>query len=194
VGAEAVSEEAILEACERGDVAQFRHWGQQGIKVESAEPLCAAALHGAPLDVLRCMLIEMGADAKKGRSKDGATPLLLAAQRGDLGAVRCLLNFGAKVNQSNNDGTTALMAASIEEHAEVVAALIKAGATAAGASAYQTAGPEAKSPTQCSSSGCSKDGVMKCTRCKRARYCGRMCQLAHWKAHKADCKRWGAGL
>jgi hypothetical protein len=33
---------------------------------------------------------------------------------------------------------------------------------------------------------------MKCTGCKQARYCAEECQLAHWKAHKADCKRWSA--
>jgi hypothetical protein len=33
---------------------------------------------------------------------------------------------------------------------------------------------------------------MKCTGCKQARYCGKVCQLAHWKAHKSDCKQWSA--
>jgi hypothetical protein len=48
--------------------------------------------------------------------------------------------------------------------------------------------------THCSSSGCSGAGLMKCTGCKQARYCGHQCQVAHWKAHKADCKRWSAKL
>ena len=41
----------------------------------------------------------------------------------------------------------------------------------------------------CSNPGCSGAGIMKCTGCKQVRYCGEACQLAHWKAHKADCKR-----
>jgi hypothetical protein len=40
----------------------------------------------------------------------------------------------------------------------------------------------------CSSPGCRGTGLKKCTGCKQARYCGQTCQLAHWKAHKADCK------
>jgi hypothetical protein len=62
----------------------------------------------------------------------------------------------------------------------------------AGASAEQTAYLLAK--THCSNTGCSGAGIMKCTRCKQARYCGEPCQLAHWKAHKAECKRWAAEL
>ncbi len=31
--------------------------------------------------------------------------------------------------------------------------------------------------------------LSKCSRCNVAKYCGRDCQLAHWKAgHKAECK------
>jgi hypothetical protein len=36
--------------------------------------------------------------------------------------------------------------------------------------------------------------VKKCTGCKQARYCGEPCQLAHWTAHKTDCRRWTAEL
>jgi hypothetical protein len=35
---------------------------------------------------------------------------------------------------------------------------------------------------------------MKCTACTQARYCKEECQLAHWTAHKADCKRLRAEL
>jgi hypothetical protein len=104
------------------------------------------------------------------------------------------------------------MAASYHKHAKVVTWLIKAGAdpqssmmvadgttyTAAdaskmmGATAAQTAYLKAK--THCSNTRCSGAGVMKCTRCKQARYCSEPCQLAHWKAHKAECKRWSAEL
>jgi hypothetical protein len=79
---------------------------------------------------------------------------------------------------------------------EVVKWLVKAGADTqdaahlsrgVGASAEQTAYLEAK--THCSSLGCSGAGVKKCTGCRQVRYCETACQLAHWKAHKADCKR-----
>jgi hypothetical protein len=101
------------------------------------------------------------------------------------------------------------MAASAGKHTVVVTWLVKAGAdtqaTSAlfdnsaavlsshvGASAEQTAYLEAK--THCSNTDCSGAGLKKCPACKQARYCGEPCQLAHWKAHKADCKRWSAEL
>jgi hypothetical protein len=56
-----------------------------------------------------------------------------------------------------------------------------------GAPAKQTEYLEAKQ--HCSNPGCDGAGIKKCTSCKQARYCGEPCQYAHWKAHKADCKR-----
>jgi hypothetical protein len=61
-----------------------------------------------------------------------------------------------------------------------------------GASAEQTAYLEAK--THCSNPGCSGAGIKRIPACKQARYCGEPSQYAHWKAHKADCKRWSAEL
>jgi hypothetical protein len=101
------------------------------------------------------------------------------------------------------------MVASVYNHEEVVVWLVKAGADTqatfpisaetaadvsreAGASASQTAYLEAK--THCSNPGCSGAGLKKCPACKQARYCGEPCQLAHWKAHKVDCKRRSAEL
>jgi hypothetical protein len=40
----------------------------------------------------------------------------------------------------------------------------------------------------CSNPACAGAGIKKCTGCKEVRYCGQECQLAHWPAHKADCK------
>jgi hypothetical protein len=40
----------------------------------------------------------------------------------------------------------------------------------------------------CSNPGCSGAGLKKCTGCKQARYCKQACQLAHWPAHKVECK------
>jgi hypothetical protein len=62
----------------------------------------------------------------------------------------------------------------------------------AGASAEQTAYLTAKQ--HCSNPCCDGAGIKKCPACKQARYCGEPCQYAHWKAHKADCRRWSAGL
>jgi ankyrin repeat protein len=268
----------IIEACGRGDITQLRRLGRQGIRVSSSGNILAGAIdNGTSLDVLRCLVQELGGDVNQA-AFDGNTALFISAQYGDLAAVvclvkelgadvnrchesgwtllhaattgshlavmRCLVNdFGVNVNQARADGTTPLhiaahnddlaavrclveelgadvnrarlngstplMVASGYKHAALVKWLVKAGAdpqatthspsiTAAdfsnhvGASFEQTAYLEAK--THCSNAGCSGSGLMKCTGCKRARYCGEACQLVHWKAHKADCKRWIAEL
>jgi hypothetical protein len=268
-----ISDEDIIGACRQINVALLRRWGQQGVRVMSAEPFVLYAAFGDSLDVLRCLVKDLGADvneagkegytaltaaSQQGKlatvmclvtelgadvnkldpkdtiplssaafnghvdimrclvkecganvnqgSDDGITSLIIAAQRGNLSAVQCLVKeLGADIHQADKKGGTPLMAASHYKHSSVVKWLIKAGAdpqasapwgTAAdlskeaGASAEQTAYLEAK--THCSSPECSGAGILKCTGCKNARYCGEPCQLAHWKAHKADCKRWSA--
>jgi ankyrin repeat protein len=144
---------------------------------------------------------EHGADVNLAEL-DGTTALIFAAQNGHLNVVQCLVgDFGADVNLEAHDGLTALMAASYGKHDKVVKWLLKHGADAqafaalgtavdasrdGGAPIAQTEYLEAKA--HCSNPGCSGAGLKKCTGCKQVRYCGQTCQLAHWKAHKADCK------
>ena len=47
------------------------------------------------------------------RSNSGATPLLFAVRRGDMGAVRALLAAGADVKAARPDGATPLLVAVI---------------------------------------------------------------------------------
>jgi hypothetical protein len=63
---------------------------------------------------------------------------------------------------------------------------------AAGASAAQTMYLEAKA--HCAQPGCSGPGTKKCQGCMQGRYCGKACHVAHWPAHKAECRRLGAML
>jgi hypothetical protein len=200
-------------SAEKGDVAEVvclvEELGadvNRGIK-NGSMPLHAATLQ-SHLDVMRSLVNDLGASVNQGMH-DGNTPLHIAAQIGDLATLRCLVDeLGADVNRANVGCATPVMIASCHKHAALVKWLVKAGAdlklamplgiTAAdisnfaGASPEQTAYLEAK--THCSNAGCSGTGLMKCTGCKKARYCGEACQLAHWKAHKADCKRWAAEL
>jgi hypothetical protein len=121
--------------------------------------------------------------------------------------VRVLLKRGADIDRGNKESVTPLMIATFGKHQDVVKWLVKAGtdmrvdvcslsaadmSRRGGASAEQTAYLEAK--THCSNAGCSGAGVMKCTGCKHTRYCGEVCQLSHWKAHKADCMWWSTEL
>jgi hypothetical protein len=133
----------------------------------------------------------------------GSTPLHTAARMGHLALVRCLVEvLGANVNEARKDRATPLMLAARMQHKKVITYLLKHGAdpqasaptfgTAAdiskngGAPHEQTAYLEAK--THCSNPACAGAGIKKCTGCKEVRYCVQECQLAHWPAHKADCK------
>jgi hypothetical protein len=167
--------------------------------------LTAAAGLGQHENV-RYLIVELGADVNR-RDNFGLTPLYVAVLEGRIAGVQVLINLGADLNIADNDGATPLMMATFKKHQEIVKWLVKAGADTqiaaddmsaadvsrrVGASAEQTAYLDAK--THCSNVGCSGAGIMKCTGCKQARYCGEACQLAHWKAHKVDCRRWSVEL
>jgi ankyrin repeat protein len=54
-------------------------------------------------------------------SRDGCSPLFIAAQQGFIKVVRCLvLELGADVNQAKDDGGTPLMIAAMQGHLNVV--------------------------------------------------------------------------
>jgi hypothetical protein len=172
-------------------------------------PALATAAYAGRHHFSRYLVEELGADLNI-PSTSGQTPLSFAAARGHLPVVRILLQLKADIDRRNNDGATPLMIASFGKHDKIVKWLVKAGADTsaslhrvigstaafasetAGTSAEQTAYLEAK--THCSNVGCTGAGIMKCTGCKQARYCEEACQLAHWKAHKVDCRRWSAEL
>jgi hypothetical protein len=145
---------------------------------------------------------EFGVDVNQATSL-GTTPLYLAAQENHLDLARCLVKeLGANVNQATHKGYTPLMVAAEEKNKDVLEFLIKYGAspqisspngdTAAdfsksfGAPADQTAYLEAR--THCANPGCSGAGVKKCAGCLKVYYCARECQLAHWSAHKKECR------
>jgi hypothetical protein len=117
--------------------------------------------------------------------------------------VRCLVRgCGIDINQAGMNGSTALMAASYGKRERVAQWLIKNGAdtkavantygTAAdisklyGAPAQQTAYLEAR--THCAKPGCDGAGLKKCAVCLEVFYCSKECQVAHWLAHKVECK------
>jgi hypothetical protein len=95
------------------------------------------------------------------------------------------------------------MAAVYQKQENVVAFLLKYGAnpqvsapsygTAAnisklwGASVAQTEYLDAR--THCAMPDRSGTGAKKCAGCLKVYYCKRECQLAHWSAHKAECRQ-----
>jgi hypothetical protein len=174
--------------------------------LDGTTPLYIAAQRGH-LDVVRCLVKELGADVNQA-TLDGTTPLYVAAQRGHLDVVRCLVKeLGADVNQATKEGFTPSMIAADKKYENMLEFLRKYGArpqisaptigTAAdrskivGAPAEQTAYLEAR--THFANRGCTGAGVKKCAGCLKVYYCARECQLAHWSAHKKECRK-GAGM
>jgi hypothetical protein len=93
------------------------------------------------------------------------------------------------------------MVASYEKHADIVRWLIKEGAnTQAGAPAsgytFKFTAASISTIVEASAEQTSYLAAKRTARIPavEARYCGEPCQYAHWKLHKADCKRWSAKL
>jgi ankyrin repeat protein len=77
------------------------------------------------LDIISCLVKDVGADVNGTRLRDGVTPLYVAAQTGNLALVQCLLKgLGADVNQAAIDGTTPLCIAVQAGHLAVVRCLL----------------------------------------------------------------------
>ena len=74
--------------------------------------------------------------------------------------------------------------------------VVSDASTAGPSSAGPSSASAAPSPDRCTQCGAwaadlarEDRKLLKCSRCKRVRYCGRECQRAHWRAgHKAECR------
>jgi ankyrin repeat protein len=120
-----VSDVAIFRACKRGDINQLRRWGRKGVRVNSERPLIDSIFAGISVAILRCLVKEVGADAKEARPKYGATPLYIAAQIGDLASVQLLAEeLDTDVNQAGPNETMPLYVAARMGHLAVVQCLV----------------------------------------------------------------------
>jgi hypothetical protein len=72
--------------------------------------------------------LEAGTDVDAKEPPGGSTPLLVAAIFGRTDAAKLLIEKGANVNASSNDGATALHGAAFFGHAEIVKLLLDKGA------------------------------------------------------------------
>jgi hypothetical protein len=118
-----VSEESIFAACRQGNVGQLRSWGRQRVRIRNAGAFWNIVFLDK-LDVVRCLVKDLGADINQ-VMQDGATPLCIAAQSGNVDMVRCLMTeLGADVNQAKRDGCTPLYIASEEGNLDVVRCLV----------------------------------------------------------------------
>jgi ankyrin repeat protein len=122
---------ALQWAAYRGDAKLTERLLKAGAKPgltnhNGASPLWLAATRGDAA-VIRALL-KGGADANEPLPL-GRRPLMLAARTGNVDAVHALLERGADVNAAETErGTTALMQAADQDHADVLRELIKSGA------------------------------------------------------------------
>ena len=96
----------------------------EGWKGQTALMWAAAENHAA---VVRA-LVKAGAEVEKRSKGNVFTPFLFAVRAGQIDAARALLEGGANVNQTLQDGTSALVLAVTNAHWEMAAALLDKGA------------------------------------------------------------------
>lgn len=73
-------------------------------------------------------MLDSGARADDRMGSAHYTPLMVAAEKGNLTMAQALLQYGAKVDARNAGGLTALMIAAARNHDSLVTLLLKAGA------------------------------------------------------------------
>jgi ankyrin repeat protein len=88
-------------------------------------PLFKEALESGNVDVVN-QLIEEGLNMNV--SRDGTTPLMLAASKGQIEIAKAIIQAGANVNARSDDGETALhMAAASQSQSDVIDLLMQSG-------------------------------------------------------------------
>jgi hypothetical protein len=151
------TEDMIAEAAGTGDLEQLEQFARQGMRVTTGAPLSKAIkggslevmrflveelgadvnrVHSAELTplikavlmasvaVVQCLVIELGADINQA---SGLTPLTMAASQGDMEMVSCLVQLGAKMDSTDEDGNTALHVSACDGHLEMLKFLAEQG-------------------------------------------------------------------
>eukprot|EP01112_Ceratiomyxa_fruticulosa_P012947 TRINITY_DN3612_c0_g1_i2.p1 TRINITY_DN3612_c0_g1~~TRINITY_DN3612_c0_g1_i2.p1 ORF type:complete len:160 (-),score=34.53 TRINITY_DN3612_c0_g1_i2:191-670(-) len=122
----------LWEAAERGDFSRVEGLiSSKKYDINKAnwsnETALTFAISGAQNINIVEYLIDAGANVNHANAT-GATPLILAAEKGNFSIVQYLLSHDANVNASDNEGRTALHYASIKSNEHIVHYLIKNGA------------------------------------------------------------------
>jgi ankyrin repeat protein len=124
----------LMLACEEGQTGMvnvlLQHVGPEALRETNEHGLTAlhcAALWGHGETVT--FLLGQGAQANS-RDEDGTTPFMMACQQGHMGVVKVLLQHMGKqaLQETDNEGRTALHYAAYGGHEEIAAFLISQGA------------------------------------------------------------------
>uniref|UniRef100_A0A7S2U3G0 Uncharacterized protein n=1 Tax=Lotharella oceanica TaxID=641309 RepID=A0A7S2U3G0_9EUKA len=118
----------LLEAAERGNLAEVKHLLDDGANVEVRDdtgrsPLILAA-GASHVDVVEYLVGHSKADLEA-KQQDGRTALMLAVLSGNLEVVRYLIEHKANVEAADDDGLTALMLAAHWRHRDIVKHLVE---------------------------------------------------------------------
>lgn len=97
-----------------------------GVPTDDTQSLHAAVISG-DLQVME-RLIASGADLNQAEPAGGSSPLITAAMFGKTDIALALIDAGADLNYTNNDGSTALHSAAFFCRTEIVKALLSHGA------------------------------------------------------------------
>lgn len=97
-------------------VENLTHSTALGLAVQNGKALAVVAL------------LDSGANPDIRMGEGSYTPLMVAANLGELSAAQVLLQYGAKVDAANTGGLTALMIAAANNKPNLVALIIKSGA------------------------------------------------------------------
>ncbi|MBI4472673.1 MAG: ankyrin repeat domain-containing protein [Acidobacteria bacterium] len=115
----------------QNDINAVRSLLQQKADVNAAQSDGMTALHWAAhkdnLEIAR-MLVQAGADVKRGTRLGSILPLFMACTNGSAPMIELLLKAGADANSTNELGTTALMQAAASGSVEAVTTLVNYGA------------------------------------------------------------------
>ena len=205
---------ALAVSCTVGNMPMVSHLISLGADIQnniamgsSTTPLYAAASNGYA-DIVS-LLLAAGADCDE-IIPSGANPLIIACAEGYSAVVSLLLCAGASVNkQSTCTGSTPLHCACLNNHVDIAIELLIAGASMdikdkQGRTPLDVAGTEKTRAAVYSSAAvydmmkwCAlpschrtliKGNRQRCSRCKVAYYCGKICSVQHWKEHRKVCK------
>jgi len=143
-----MDETALIIAARHGNLGIVRTLAKAGadihVQTKYGDTALTAATYFCHPNVSE-FLIEQGSDINVKNHGFGSTPLMLAADCNNVGIVDLLIKRGAKINETNKGGMTALTSAAIKGHFAVVQALLNAGAnteisaTKSGTALYEAA-------------------------------------------------------
>lgn len=179
-----------------------RFWAAAGLEETSTIPLTVK--NPLPESVLRYLRIQrcdsgdfatvamQQIDGKYTKLSDINETQILHFLVNSFGSL--LSGFGTSLEtleKQLNDGTYAVgsnswAAAHVSEGEQRLLKLAKTKAEGLLA-AVRSGGNKNGDPSKCANCGEGSGTLSLCSRCKSVRYCGRPCQVAHFKAHKQKC-------